>query len=65
MRRLMSEVGIMLGIMAATMIVLAVVGASQLWRESTMFTAGALAEWIIMDSRETAERKEHEEQHHD
>jgi hypothetical protein len=52
MRRLMSEVGVMLGIMAATMIVLAVVGASQSWRESTMFTAGALAEWIIIWLRE-------------
>lgn len=47
MRRLMSDVGIMLGIMAATMIGLAVVGASQSWRESTMFTVGVLTGEIL------------------
>lgn len=52
MRRLISDVAIWFGIDAVTLIALAVVQPSQSWRESTMFTAGALAEWIIRSRRE-------------
>lgn len=67
MRRLIVDVAIWLGVEAATLIALAIVGASQSWRESTMFTAGALAGWIVRGWKEDedAERKEQEEQRHD
>lgn len=55
MRRLISDVAIWIGIDAATLIALAIIGASQSWRESTMFTAGALAGWIMHSRHEEEE----------